>query len=408
MNMGTLLKIALRSVLKNRLRTFLTMLGIIIGVASVIIMVSIGQGTQKNVESQISAMGTNLLTVFPGSGRFGGIRQSINKLSLDDAVAIGEQCNAVEWTSAEVRSTVQAIAGSNNCNTTVTGVSPAFFNIRSWTLAQGVCFTDRDVATSAKVVILGNTVAEELFGAVSPVGQRIRILNVPFRIIGVLAAKGTSAGPGGDQDDAIYGPVTTVLNRLVGSENGSSKRINTILASAKSPEQMGEAEAQIGALLRKRHNLHGAQSDDFTVMNQTEIINMATQTTSVFTLLLGSIAGVSLIVGGIGIMNIMLVSVTERTREIGIRLAIGARYRDILLQFVIEAVVISMLGGVVGIACGLSISLLLHYAFKMTTIVSPLMVIIAPLFSGMVGVFFGFYPARKAAAQNPIDALHYE
>jgi putative ABC transport system permease protein len=402
-NPPVLLKIALRNVLKNRLRAFLTMLGIIIGVAAVVIMVSIGQGAQTKVESQIASMGTNLLTVFPGSGRFGGARQTINKMTLEDADRIRDQCSAVDKTSAVVRSGSQIVAGTSNCNTSVMGVSPQYFQIRSWSLTHGSVFGERDVKANAKVVILGRSVADNLFGQANPVGRRVRIGNVPFKVVGVLAEKGSSPGPGGDQDDAAYAPVTTVLNRLSGA-----RHIDMVLVGARSPETMDQAQSQVAALLRQRHNIHAKESDDFSIMNQTEIIQMAAQTTGVFTLLLASIAGVSLIVGGIGIMNIMLVSVTERTREIGIRLAVGAHESDILIQFVVEAVVLSMIGGLIGIAAGIGISMLLNLVFRLSTTISPLVAAVSFLFSGAVGVFFGFYPARRASTMNPIEALRYE
>jgi putative ABC transport system permease protein len=264
-------------------------------------------------------------------------------------------------------------------------------------------FTDRDTKIMAKVAILGKTVADNLFPNEDPVGRTIRIRNVPFKVIGVLIAKGTSSGPGGDQDDGIYAPVTTVLNRLAGGRN-----INQIMISAVSQDVMDSAQIQVSAVIRKQHNLHEKDADDFRIMNQTEIINMASQSTQVFTMLLGSIAGVSLIVGGIGIMNIMLVSVTERTREIGIRLAIGARSRDILTQFIVEAGVLSTMGGLIGILIGVAASYIINPLFSYSVVLSPAIIMLSFVFSGAIGVFFGFYPARRASAMNPIEALRYE
>jgi putative ABC transport system permease protein len=385
------------------MRAFLTMLGIIIGVASVIVMVSIGQGAQKKIETQINSMGTNLLTIFPGAGRFGGIQLTINKLTLDDCEHIRQQCKAVNNVSPVIRSMAQAIVGTKNTNTSITGVSPEYFAIRSWNVSSGTLFTLRDIKTTAKVAVLGKSAAENLFGNQNPVGRTIRISNVPFKVIGVLVKKGAVMGPGGDQDDAIYAPSTTVLYRLVGG-----KSVGSIMVSAKSQDAMTDAQYQITSLLRKLHAIHGIKSDDFSIMNQTEIINMAAQTTQILTLLLGAIAGVSLIVGGIGIMNIMLVSVTERTREIGIRLAIGAHESDIMVQFIVEAAVLSMIGGIVGVVIGIFLSNLLNSVFHLSTSISLVMVAIAFLFSGAVGIIFGFLPARKASRLNPIEALRYE
>ncbi|HAJ80120.1 MAG TPA: multidrug ABC transporter substrate-binding protein [Fibrobacteres bacterium] len=404
MNFFSLFKIAIKSIVKNRMRTLLTMLGIIIGVAAVISMVSIGQGAQKKIEAQISSMGTNLLDIFPGAGRFGGVHQTINKMQLVDVEKIIQQAPAVGNATAVVSSSAQVIAGTNNTNTSIKGVSPDYFTIRAWSLLSGNMYTDNDDKNMAKVAILGKTVVDNLFpDKEDPLGSEVRIRNVPFKVIGVLNEKGSSAGPGGDQDDCIYAPTRTVLNRISGGRN-----INMIMASARSQDAMDSAQAQITAILRKQHNLHTNDSNDFHIMNQTEIISMATQSTQVFTLLLASIAGVSLIVGGIGIMNIMLVSVTERTREIGIRLAIGARGNDILVQFIVEAAVLSMIGGLIGILLGVSASFIINPLFSMPVVISPGIIILSFVFSAAIGVFFGYYPARRASAMNPIEALRYE
>jgi putative ABC transport system permease protein len=309
----------------------------------------------------------------------------------------------VDKVSAVVNASGQVIAGDNNWSTSIRGVAPAYFDIRAWDLASGSMFTERDNKIMAKVAVLGKTVADNLFPNEDPTGRTIRIRNVPFKIIGVLVAKGSSSGPGGDQDDGVYAPVNTVLNRLAGGRN-----INQIMVSAVSQDVMDSAQVQLTAIMRKRHNLQGKDPDDFRIMNQTDIINMASQSTQVFTMLLGSIAGVSLIVGGIGIMNIMLVSVTERTREIGIRLAIGARSTDILTQFVVEAGVLSTLGGLIGILLGVATSYIINPLFQLSVVISPAIVILSFVFSGAIGVFFGFYPAKRASVMNPIEALRYE
>jgi len=403
MHIVLLIKIALRSIMRNRMRTLLTMLGIIIGVAAVISMVSIGQGAQKKIQDQIQSMGTNLLTVFPGATRVGGIQQTVNKFTLDDVDALSSKASLVDKVSAVVNSSAQVVAGDNNWNTSIRGVAPAYFDIRAWELASGSMFTERDNKIMAKVAVLGKTVADNLFPNEDPVGRTIRIRSVPVRVIGVLVAKGTSAGPGGDQDDGIYAPVNTVLNRLAGGRN-----INQIMVSAVTQDVMDSAQEQVRAIMRKRHNLYEKDADDFRIMNQADIINMASQSTQVFTMLLGSIAGVSLIVGGIGIMNIMLVSVTERTREIGIRLAIGARSRDILTQFIVEAGVLSTMGGLIGILIGVAASYIINPLFSYAVVLSPAIIMLSFVFSGAIGVFFGFYPARRASAMNPIEALRYE
>ncbi|MBU1701100.1 MAG: ABC transporter permease [Candidatus Eisenbacteria bacterium] len=399
-----LLKVGVKSILKNRMRSLLTMLGIIIGVAAVIVMVAIGRGVQMDIEKQISALGTNLIIIFPGASMQGGISQgagSLNRLTLDDADILIQEAKFLGGVSPLVMVGDQVIGGGKNWNTSIQGVSVEYLDIRDWSLSHGTFFTERDVTIKNKVAVLGHTVAEELFPGQNPVGERIQIRNIPFTIIGILEEKGQNA-MGMDQDDIVLAPSTTVAYRLSGEQ-----RIRMILASAVSPDFMDEAQMEITTLLRREHRLNPDQGNDFTLRNQTEITETASETSRILTILLGSIACVSLIVGGIGIMNIMLVTVTERTREIGIRLAIGARGRDVLIQFLIEAVVLSLTGGFLGVLSGLAASLFMNQFTNITTWVDPAVVFMAFSFSGAVGIFFGFYPARKAAALDPIEALRY-
>jgi len=400
-----LIKASLRSILKNRMRSLLTSLGIIIGVSAVIVMVAIGEGSQARIEQQIASLGTNLIVVFPGVSRAGGVSRgagSFNRFTLDDVKKLEQETTLLNGVSAVVRAGGQIIGGGNNWSTQVYGVSEDYLAIRNWTLERGENFTERDLRARKKVAILGKTVANELFPDQDPVGEKIRINKVPFKVIGVLKEKGQSAF-GTDQDDLVLAPATTVLYRLKGG-----RFINYINASAVSLERMDEANEEIRRVLREAHRLEEGDDDTFTIRNQSEITEAASETSRVMTLLLGSIAAVSLLVGGIGIMNIMLVSVTERTREIGIRMSVGARSSDVLAQFLSEAVVLSLSGGILGIVFALSISLFLNRFTELYTLVRPGIVLLSFLFSGAVGVFFGFYPARKAAALNPIDALRYE
>ena len=386
------------------MRSLLTMLWIIIGVGAVIALVSIGKGAQASIEDQIASLGTNLLMIMPGSGQFGGVSHgagSQESLTIADVEKLNKNATLLQYISPVIRAGGQVIAGSNNWSTGIQGVSPSYLDIRQWSLESGTFFTDRDDKIRNKVAVLGQTVAKQLFAEQDPIGANIRIRNVPFKVIGVLSAKGQSA-TGNDQDDLILAPSLTVFYRLNG------RHVNSIMVTAMSAEQMDAAQQEVQTLLRESHRLKPGDDDNFAVRTQADIVQTATTITNMLTLLLGSIASVSLVVGGIGIMNIMLVSVTERTREIGIRLAIGARGGDVLIQFLIEAVILSLLGGVFGILAGIGSGYGLGRLINMTIAVDPIIVLVAFLFSGAVGVFFGFYPARKAAALNPIDALRYE
>ncbi|MCX6139157.1 MAG: ABC transporter permease [Ignavibacteriales bacterium] len=405
MNIRNILKVALRSLGRNKMRSFLTMLGIIIGVGAVIAMMAIGQGAQYNIEQQIATLGTNVLLIFPGSSNQGGVRGgmgSMTSLTADDLEAIKTQCPSVNVAAPVIRTGGQVVFGEQNWGTSIMGSNPEYFIIRSWPLALGQSFTEADVRGATKVCVLGQTVADNLFKGGNAVGSVIRIKKMPFRVVGVLSPKGQSA-QGSDQDDIVIAPYTTVQKKLMGVTF-----LGTIMLSAVSDQAMTDAQAQITELLRVRHRIQPWEDADFTVRSQTEIASAAEATTQVLTILLASIASISLLVGGIGIMNIMLVSVTERTREIGIRMSIGARGRDILLQFLVEAVVLSMAGGLIGVLLGIGSSLLISNLAGWPTLVSTTSIGLAFLFSAAVGIFFGFYPARKAAQLNPIDALRYE
>jgi len=396
---------AARSILKNRMRSLLTMLGIIIGVGAVIVMVAIGQGAQDRIVKEISALGTNLLMIRSTAGFMHGVSGgagSTNRLTLDDANKLERDATLLQAISPVATEGAQVIGGGKNWNTVINGVAVSYLQIRDWKLSSGSFFTDRDIRNRSKVAVLGQTVVDNLFPGSDPIGAQFRVRNVPFTVIGVLAEKGEDAR-GQDQDDIILAPVTTVLYRLSGDQY-----VRMIMASAKSTEQMPAAEEEIRTLLRGYHRLHPDEEDDFRIRTQTEITEFASSTSRTLTVLLGSIAGVSLIVGGIGIMNIMLVSVTERTREIGLRLAVGARGKDVLTQFMVEAVVLSLIGGAIGVLIGISVALVLDELTQLSATISPEFTMLSFGFSGAVGVFFGFYPARKAAALNPIDALRYE
>jgi len=398
-------KVAFKSLFKNRMRSLLTSLGIIIGVSAVIVMVAIGEGSKAQIEEGINSLGTNLIIVFPGASQAGGVSRgagSFNRFTFDDVEKLEKEATLLSGVSAVVRSGGQIIGGGNNWNSTIYGVSTDYFEIRNWQLEYGEFFTDRDIRSNKKVALLGKTIADELFPEQDPTGETVRIRNVPFTVIGVLKAKGQSA-MGNDQDDVVLAPSTTVLYRLKGR-----RFIDMINASAVSTEQLGAAQEEMRVILRESHRLDEGDDDDFTIRTQAEITEAVTETSRVMTMLLGSIAGVSLIVGGIGIMNIMLVSVTERTREIGIRLSVGARSSDVLTQFLAEAVVLSLTGGIIGILLAFGIAISLNKFTDLNALINPEIILISFVFSGAVGVFFGFYPARKAAGLNPIDALRYE
>ncbi|MFZ1080708.1 MAG: ABC transporter permease [Candidatus Kryptoniota bacterium] len=406
MKILNILKIAYRSLGRNKLRSFLTMLGIIIGVAAVIAMLAIGQGASNAVKAQIASLGTNMLIVFPGASNQGGVRTqaaTFTRFTEDDALAISKQCPAVQYVTPVVRTVQQTIANNQNWRTAIWGGYPNYFDIRAWPLQSGNYFTGSDERGETKVCIVGQTIVTNLFGQNAvPVGETIRIGNLPFRIIGVLSAKGQDAS-GNDQDDIIIAPFSTVLKKLVGGIYA-----NVIFASAISSDAINEASNEITALIRDRHKLTAWEANDFTVRTQTEIASTADATTETMTLLLASIAGISLVVGGIGIMNIMLVSVTERTREIGIRMAVGARGNDVLTQFLIEALTLSFAGGLIGIVLGVLTSQFVSNLQKWPIVISPQSIGLAFAFAAAIGIFFGWYPARKAANLNPIEALRYE
>ncbi len=399
-----LIKVATKSILKNRMRSALTILGIVIGVGAVIALVSVGQGASADIEGQISALGTNIIMVMPGSSSQGGISHgasSLNKLTMDDVAKLSKEARLIRYASPVITIPGQVIALGRNWSTRVQGVSADYLTIKDWKLTQGAFFGERDVRTRKKVAVLGKTVAEELFADSDPLGQNIRIGTVPFTVIGVLEEKGQSMM--GDQDDVILAPADTVLYRM-----SDGKTVNNITVSAVSGDQIEQTQLEIKTILRESHKIRSGEDDDFTVRSQTEILSRVSSVTGIMTMLLGAIAGVSLLVGGIGIMNIMLVSVTERTREIGIRMAIGARGSDVMIQFLIESVILSLLGGLIGILLGLGLGTLTARLINTSLVVSPMIVFLAFCFSGAIGIFFGFYPARKASRLNPIEALRYE
>jgi len=407
-NIPSIVSISFRALRVNKMRSALTMLGIVIGVGAVIAMIAVGTAASNKISEFISSIGSNILMVLPGSTSAGGVRMGAgtqSTLTLGDAEAVERECPAVARVAPVLSGVAQVVYGSQNWSTGITGTSPSMFVARDWTVASGRAFTNQEVRSAAKVCLLGQTVVDNLFGALDPVGQVIRIKNVPFMVVGVLEAKGQDPG-GHDQDDAVYVPVTTAQKKLFGTAFPGMIRI--MYVQARGLQDMDAAERQITDLLKQRHHIGPHQDNDFTVRNLTQILQAREQSADMMTMLLGAIASVSLLVGGIGIMNIMLVSVTERTREIGIRMAVGAKTWDIRLQFIIESLILSLIGGIAGIIAGVSSSELLSAVAGWETVVSPFAIILAFGFSGLVGMFFGFYPAYKASLLDPIDALRYE
>jgi putative ABC transport system permease protein len=404
------IRIALRALRVNRLRSALTMLGIIIGVAAVIAMVAVGTGATARIEDQIQSIGSNIIIVLSGSLTTGGMRLGSGAsvtLTEDDAKAIAAECPAVSAVAPTVRGGAQVMFGNNNWATFIQGTTPDYLAIRDLSVGSGRPFTTQDVDAAARVALLGPTVAQNLFGDGEAVNQVVRIKNVPFTVVGVLAPKGQSP-TGQDQDDVVLVPISTAKREVTGASRANARSVNNIMVQAAGPSLIDEAQTEISALLRQRHRLQPGQDDDFTVRNLAEVFAAQESSAQVMSLLLGAIASVSLIVGGIGIMNIMLVSVTERTREIGLRLAVGGKTRDIMSQFLVEAVTLSVLGGLVGILLGVGASTLISYFAKWSTLISPTAILLAFVFSALVGVSFGYYPARKAAFLDPIEALRYE
>lgn len=407
MNYLMIIRVALRALQRNKMRAALTMLGIIIGVSAVVAMVSIGQGAQATVQAQIDSIGTNLLFVSAGAQNVGGVRSGTgdtgtNTLTVEDLEAIKREVPTVSMVTPTVNARGQLVAGNMNWNTSIQGVSEQFPEVRKWAVQSGEFFTDSDVRTAARVLVIGQTIADNLFAGGDPIGQTIRVQNLPFRVIGVMVRKGQDQ-QGRDQDDIAFTPYSTVQKKILGSP-----RLQIAYVSAVSPDATYTAQQQITELLRQRHKLNANDPDDFTVRNMADIAAAASETNSTMTMLLACIAGVSLLVGGIGIMNIMLVSVTERTREIGIRMAIGARSSAVRSQFLIESIVLSLMGGSVGILLGVGVSLAIPRMLGWPTLISTMAIIGSVIFSVAVGIFFGYYPARKAAALDPIDALRYE
>jgi putative ABC transport system permease protein len=409
--MTTLLQsllIAIRALRVNKMRAILTMLGIIIGIAAVIAMVAIGSGASKMISDQIASIGSNLLLVIPGSVTSGGMRSGAGgtpSLTYDDAKAIKMECPSVAEVAPSVRGSAQVVFGNQNWSTITMGTTPEMLTVRDWPLTAGRNITQSDVDGATKNCLIGQTVAENLFGSADPIGKSIRIKKIPFTVIGVLEHKGQSP-QGQDQDDVIYIPLSTAQRKVFGSQFPNS--VGSMMIQAQNAEVLKKAEEEITALLDQRHRIGPSRERDFTVRNLSEILAVSEQSSKVMSLLLGAVASISLIVGGIGIMNIMLVSVTERTREIGIRMAIGAKQRDILLQFLTEAVLLTTCGGIIGMGVGVAGAMVVSKLMQWPTLISTEAIVIAFLFSAGVGVFFGFYPARKAAGLNPIDALRYE
>jgi putative ABC transport system permease protein len=402
-----IIRVAFRALVRNKMRAALTMLGIIIGVSAVIAMVSIGQGASASVQAQIESIGTNLLFVSAGAQNVGGVRSGTgdsgtNTLTVEDLEAIKREVPSVSMVTPAINARSQLVAGNMNWNTSLQGVSEQYPDIRKWQVQSGAFFTDADVRTAARVIVVGQTIADNMFPGQDAVGQTLRVSNLPFRVVGVMARKGQDQG-GRDQDDIAFAPYTTVQKKVLGNT-----RVQIAYVSAITEDATYTAQSQIGELLRQRHKLTANEPDDFTVRNMTDVAEAANETSKTMTILLACIAGVSLLVGGIGIMNIMLVSVTERTREIGIRMAIGARSSAVRSQFLIESIVLSLTGGTIGILLGIALSLAIPAMLGWPTLVSMMAIVGSVVFSVAVGVFFGYYPARKAASLDPIEALRYE
>jgi len=407
MNLVMIIRVAFRALIRNKMRAVLTMLGIIIGVGAVIAMVSIGQGAQASVQAQIEGIGTNLLFVSAGAQNVGGVRSGTgdvgtNTLTVEDLDAIKREVPSVAMVTPAVNARAQLVAGNMNWNTSIQGVSEQYPDIRKWTVQSGNFFTDADVRTAARVIVIGQTIADNMFPGQDATGQTLRVADLPFRVVGVMVRKGQDQ-QGRDQDDTAFAPYTTVQKKILGNTI-----LRTSYVSAVSQDATYTAQDQISDLLRQRHKLTPNEPNDFTVRNMTDIAEAANETNNTMTILLACIASVSLLVGGIGIMNIMLVSVTERTREIGIRMAIGARSSAVRSQFLIESIVLSLTGGFIGIVLGVGVSLSIPALLGWPTLISSLAIIGSVIFSGAVGIFFGYYPARKAAALDPIEALRYE
>ena len=406
MNGTNLFKIALRALANNKLRAFLTMLGLIIGVASVIAMLAIGQGSKKSIQQQISEMGSNMIMIHPGAEMRGGVRQdpsAMQTLKLENYEKLSEECTYLSGISPNVSSSGQLVAGANNYPSSVSGVSMDYLTIRQLTVEQGEMFTENDIRTAAKVCVIGKTIVDNLFPDGSdPIGKVIRCNQIPFRVIGVLKSKGYNS-MGMDQDDVVLAPYSTVMKRLL-----AQTYLSGIFASALTEDMTDEAVDEITTILRREHKLKETDDDDFTIRTQQELSSMLNTTTDLMTTLLACIAGISLVVGGIGIMNIMYVSVTERTREIGLRMSVGARGVDILSQFLIEAILISITGGLIGVIIGCGASFMIKTIAHWPVFIQPWSVLLSFLVCTVTGVFFGWYPAKKAADLDPIDALRYE
>ena len=410
MNLAATLRIALLALRTNKMRSALTMLGIIIGVAAVIVMIAVGNGAQARVEEQIKSLGSNIIIVLSGSITSGGARGGSGSqptIYEEDATAMMREIDDIQAAAPTLRASGQVIAGNANWSTTFYGITPEYLEVREWPIAEGRSFETTEMNGSGKVVLIGQTVAENLFGTASPLDQVIRVKKVPLTVIGVLQRKGQSMS-GQDQDDTLLMPINTARTRVIGVTQAKSRSVSSIMVKVKDGADMTQAEARLKELLRQRHRLQPGQDDDFYLRNLSEILQAQEASSKVMALLLAAVASVSLLVGGIGIMNIMLVSVTERTREIGLRMAVGARGRDILMQFLVEAVTLSVIGGFIGIMLGISTALLIAKLAGWPTALSITAVILAAGFAAIIGIFFGYYPARKASRLLPIDALRYE